>query len=112
MPERETLPIVMEPAALRQAFDQDGIKTDTFAGHMMTEKTVSFEELERISADYDKNWKEAAEAKDIWANLQDEYERIEEQFRALKALRDAAEREMYSTLNTARNYDKKIGAQD
>lgn len=95
-----------------QAFDQDGIKTDTFAGCMLTEKTVSFEELERISDEYAKNWEAAAAAKDTWADLQDEYERIEEQFRILKARRDAAQREMYSVLNTAKNYDKKIGAAD
>ena len=95
-----------------QAFDQAGIKTDTFAGCMMSEETVSFDELVRISDEYDANWKKAAEATDKLTDLQDEYKRLEERLRQLKDAKTNAELEMCSRLTTAKNYDKKIGAAD
>lgn len=81
-----------------QAFDQEGMKTDTFMGYLTTCKTISLDELKTLSDEYGKRWKETAEARNKMKDLESEVE----------ALRNQLDLASYNLKIARNNYDMSI----
>lgn len=62
-----------------QAFDEKGMKTDTFMWYLTTCKTISLDELKTLSDEYENRWKETAESRDAMKRLEAEVEDLRNQ---------------------------------
>lgn len=62
-----------------QAFDEKGMKTDTFMSYLTTCKTISLDELKTLSDEYEKRWKETAKSRDEMRMLEAEVEDLRNQ---------------------------------
>lgn len=62
-----------------QAFDQEGMKTDTFMSYLTTCETISLDELKTLSDEYEKRWKETAKSRDEMKRLEAEVEDLRNQ---------------------------------
>lgn len=62
-----------------QAFNQEGMKTDTFMEYLTTCETISLDELKTMSDEYEKRWKETAQSKETMRSLEAEVERLRNQ---------------------------------
>lgn len=62
-----------------QAFNQEGMKTDTFMGYLTTCETISLDELKTLSDEYEKRWKETAQSRDTMRSLEAEVESLRNQ---------------------------------
>lgn len=62
-----------------QAFDQEGIKTDTFMSYLTTCKTISLDELKTLSDEYANRWKETAKSRNEMKMLEAEVEDLRNQ---------------------------------
>lgn len=62
-----------------QAFDQEGMKTDTFMSYLTTCKTISLDELKTLSDEYENRWKETAKSRDEMKRLEAEVEDLRNQ---------------------------------
>lgn len=62
-----------------QAFDQEGMKTDTFMEYLTTCETISLDELKTLSDEYEKRWKGTAQLKETMRSLEAEVERLRNQ---------------------------------
>lgn len=62
-----------------QAFNQEGMKTDTFMEYLTTCETISLDELKTMSDEYGKRWKETAKSRDEMKRLEAEVEDLRNQ---------------------------------
>ena len=62
-----------------QAFDEKGMKTDTFMTYLTTCKTISLDELKTLSDEYENRWKETAKSRDEMKRLEAEVEDLRNQ---------------------------------
>lgn len=62
-----------------QAFDQEGMKTDTFMSYLTTCKTISLDELKTLSDEYANRWKETAKSRNEMKMLEAEVEDLRNQ---------------------------------
>lgn len=68
-----------------QALDWDGLKTDTFAGAVLSSETISLNELKAMSDRYEKAWRILAVAKDAEEGLRSEIEQLQDIIERKKA---------------------------
>jgi len=68
-----------------QAFDWDGLKTDTFACAVLSSETISLNELKAMSDRYEKAWRILAIAMDAEEELRSEIEQLQEIIERKKA---------------------------
>ncbi len=67
-----------------QAFNWDGLKTDTFAGAVLSSETISLDELKSMSDRYENAYIELRKAMDEEKEIVDEIERLQAKIKDLQ----------------------------
>ena len=86
-----------------QAFDRDGLKTDTFAGAVACSDTISLDELKAMSDRYENAYIELSKAMDEEREIVDEIERLQA---IIKDLQTALSQKHQATMKAKLNAHK------
>lgn len=91
------------------AFDQDAMKTECFAGVVMSCETISMKELEAISENYRKAWAENAACIEAHKAADDEVKRLEDLLALAKEGRAIALQNVYTAKKACAEANETLG---